>query len=47
MLLVVIYYFLNHVHIVEISGELTDHYDPTRKVVRLSKDIFHNKSLII
>ena len=36
---------LNHVHIVEISGELTDHYDPTRKVVRLSKDIFHNNSI--
>ena len=36
---------LNHVHIVEISGELTDHYDPTRKVVRLSKDIFHNTSI--
>lgn len=36
---------LEDVHIVEVSGELTDHYDPTRKVVRLSKDIFHGSTI--
>lgn len=36
---------LENVHIVEVNGELTDHYDPTRKVVRLSKEIFHGSSI--
>lgn len=36
---------LQDVHIVEIQGELTDHYDPTRKVVRLSTDIFHGNTI--
>lgn len=36
---------LNNVHIVETKGELTDHYDPTRKVVRLSSEIFHKESI--
>lgn len=36
---------LEDVHIVEVSGELTDHYDPARKVVRLSKDIFHGSTI--
>lgn len=36
---------LQNVHIVEIQGELTDHYDPTRKVVRLSTDIFHGNTI--
>ena len=36
---------LENVHIVEVNGELTDHYDPTRKVVRLSKEIFHGPSI--
>lgn len=36
---------LKEVHIVQTSGELTDHYDPNRKVVRLSKDIFHGTSI--
>lgn len=36
---------LEDIHIVETSGELTDHYDPTRKVIRLSKDIFHGNSI--
>lgn len=36
---------LNDVHIVEIKGSLTDHYDPRHKVVRLSTDIFHGNSL--
>lgn len=36
---------LKNVHIVETPGELTDHYDPRRKTVRLSKEIFHNDSI--
>ena len=36
---------LNDMLIVETGGYLTDHYDPKRKVVRLSKDIYHNDSL--
>lgn len=36
---------LNDIHIVEVKGELSDHYDPTRKVVRLSHDVFHGSSI--
>lgn len=36
---------LNKVHVVETSGVLSDHYDPSRKVVRLSHDIFHGTSI--
>lgn len=36
---------LQDIHIVEIKGDLTDHYDPTRKVVRLSTDIFHGDTI--
>ena len=36
---------LNYVHIVETKGELTDHYDPTRKVIRLSSNIFHQGTI--
>lgn len=36
---------LQDIYIVEVSGNLTDHYDPKRKVVRLSKDIFHGSSV--
>lgn len=36
---------LNHVDIVETKGELSDHYDPERKVVRLSTDIYHGTSI--
>lgn len=36
---------LSNVLIVEIKGELTDHYDPSRKVLRLSKEIFHGDSI--
>ena len=31
--------------VVEIRGELTDHYDPTSRVVRLSSDIYHGASI--
>lgn len=36
---------LNDIHIVEISGNLTDHYEPKRNVVRLSRDIFDKNTL--
>lgn len=36
---------LEDIYIVEIKGELTDHYDPTKKVVRLSTDIFHGETI--
>ena len=36
---------LDNIYVVETSGELTDHYDPTRKVIKLSSDIFHGKTI--
>lgn len=36
---------LEDIHIVEVKGNLTDHYDASRKVVRLSTDIFHGESI--
>lgn len=36
---------LHDVMVVETKGELSDHYDPTRKVVRLSTDIYHGTSI--
>lgn len=36
---------LSEILIVETKGYLSDHYDPTRKVVRLSTDIFHGTSI--
>lgn len=36
---------LQDIHIVEVSGELSDHYDPSRKVLRLSHDIFHGETI--
>ena len=36
---------LNDIDIVEVQGELTDHYDPKRRVVRLSSDIYHGKTI--
>ncbi len=36
---------LKDVYVVETEGTLTDHYDPTRKVVRLSKEVFHGTSI--
>lgn len=36
---------LSNVHVVEVKGELTDHYDPKQKVVRLSTGIFHGTSI--
>ena len=36
---------LKDVYVVETKGYLTDHYDPTRKVVRLSSNIYHGTSI--
>ena len=36
---------LKNIDIVETKGELTDHYDPTRKVVRLSTEVFQGTSI--
>ena len=36
---------LDNIYVVETSGELTDHYDPTRKVIKLSSGIFHGKTI--
>lgn len=32
-------------YIVEIKGNLTDHYDPNKKVVRLSSEIYHGETI--
>ncbi len=36
---------LSDVHVVKVKGELTDHYDPRRKVVRLSTNVFDGESV--
>ena len=36
---------LSNIYVVETSGNLTDHYDPTRKVIKLSTDIYHGESI--
>lgn len=36
---------LNDIYVVETKGTLSDHYDPTRKVVRLSAEIFEGTSI--
>lgn len=36
---------LTDIYVTEVAGTLTDHYDPNRKVVRLSKEIFHGDSI--
>lgn len=36
---------LTDVHVVSVNGNLADHYDPTRKVVRLSNEIFDGTSI--
>ena len=33
------------VYVTEVKGNLSDHYDPSRKVVRLSTDIFHGTTI--
>ena len=36
---------LKDIHIVEVNGTMSDHYDPSRKVVRLSTDVFHGTTI--
>lgn len=36
---------MKDVYITEVQGKLADHYDPKRKVVRLSSDIYHGTSI--
>lgn len=36
---------LKDIMILETKGNLTDHYDPTRKVIKLSTDIYHGSSI--
>ena len=36
---------MKDMYIVETPGNLTDHYDPRQKVVRLSTDIYHGNSI--
>ena len=36
---------LTDIYVTEVNGVLSDHYDPNRKVVRLSHDIFHGDSI--
>lgn len=36
---------INNVEVMPIGGELSDHYDPTKKVVNLSEDIFYGNSI--
>ena len=36
---------LEDIYIVEVPGNLTDHYDPRRKTIRLSRDIFHGTTI--
>lgn len=36
---------LSDVYVTEVKGTLTDHYDPNRKVVRLSSEVFHGTSV--
>lgn len=36
---------LDKIYIVEVKSNLSDHYDPDHKVLRLSSDVFHGESL--
>lgn len=36
---------LKDIMILETAGNLTDHYDPTKKVIKLSTDIYHGSSI--
>ena len=36
---------LNDVYVVQTTGTLSDHYDPRRKTVRLSTDVYHGTSI--
>ena len=36
---------LSNIYVVEVKGNLTDHYDSARKVVRLSSEVFHGETI--
>lgn len=36
---------LEDIMILETKGNLTDHYDPTKKIIKLSTDIYHGSSI--
>ena len=36
---------LSNIYVVATNGYLTDHYDPKRKVIRLSKDVYEGSSV--
>lgn len=36
---------LKNLYVVETKGNLTDHYDPKRKTVKLSSEVFHGESI--
>ena len=36
---------LDNIYVTEVRGTLTDHYDPNRRVVRLSTDVFHGDTI--
>ena len=38
-------YGLKDIYVTEINGILSDHYDPNRKAIRLSKDVFHGDGI--
>lgn len=38
-------YGLKDIYVVETKGTLTDHYDPSRKVIRLSSDVYNKESV--
>ena len=35
---------LRHVQVMEVAGELTDHYDPKANVIRLSSSVYNVRS---
>lgn len=37
---------LDNIYVTETRGYLSDHYDPTRKVIRLSKDVYNGTSVV-
>jgi uncharacterized protein len=37
------HYGLNDVRLIQVDGQLTDHYNPTNKTVNLSYDVFHGR----
>ena len=36
---------LDNIYVTEVRGTLSDHYDPNRKVIRLSTEVFHGDSI--